>query len=134
MQVGDVLVVRNDAPGRFLNIKPGALFKVVRVRDAYNGKIVVGDRYHAAINTRGKYFYTLRESDRAHIRNTGNTDLAVRLRAIETWGPPVPKDASTVTTTVNETTISLPVELARALAVKNGDRLVQKRLRKALGR
>lgn len=133
MQIGSIVVVRPDAPARFRNIKPGSLFKVVRLRNGY-GKIVVGDQNTPAIATRAQYFYELSGSDRAHIRNTGNTDLAVRLAALEGWGPTSPAFSSEVGVEVNGVKAVFNREVAKALAAKNSGKLLQGKLRQALGR
>lgn len=134
-RVGDVVVVKAfGTPTVFRNIKAGAMFKVVKVRNASGSKIAVGDQANPSINTRAQYFHLLSQKERDSIKSTGNTDLAVRVKAIEDFGPASAADPDTVRVNVNGTFVSLSPEKASALSKKNSDRLFQRKLARALGR
>jgi len=133
LRVGDVVVVKAaGVPAIFRNIRPGGLFKVVGVRNASGSKIAVGDQAHPNINTRAEYFYSLTARDRDQIKQSGNTDLAVRVMAIEDFGPASAPDPDVVRVNVNGVFVTLSKDKASALSKKNSDRLFQRKLARAL--
>lgn len=135
-RVGDVVVVKaTGVPAIFRNIKAGAMFKVLGNRNGSGSKIVVGDQAHpSGINTRAEYFHLLSQKDRDAVKSSGNTDLAVRIKAVEDFGPAAAGDPDVVRVNVNGSFISLSKEKASALSKKNSDRLFQRKLARALGR
>jgi hypothetical protein len=134
LRVGDVVVVKAvGIPNRFRTIKPGSLFKVTGVRNGSGTKIVVGDQANPrGINTRAEFFYLLTARDRDSIKSTGNTDLAVRVKAIEDFGPASAPDPDMVRVNVNGAFASLAPDKASALSKKNSNRLFQRKLARAL--
>ena len=135
-RVGDVVVGKAvGIPRTFKNIKAGAMFKVLGNRNASGSKITVGDQANSrGISTRAEFFHLLTQKDRDQIKSSGNTDLAVRVKAIEDFGPASQGDPSTVRVNVNSVFVSLGVEKASALSKQNSDRLFQRKLARALGR
>lgn len=135
LKVGDVVVVKaTGVPAHFRNIKPGALFKVVELRGRTGAGITVGDHSNPQIRTNPAYFAVLTQRDRDQIKSSGNTDLAVRLAAIEDFGPPSAADADLIRINVNGAFVSLSADKASALSKKNSGKLIQRKLARALNR
>lgn len=140
MQAGDIVVAFNT-PARFKNIKNGSLWKVLKTRGYVGGNfaITVGDaQFPDGIKTFARYFYVLDRAHRDAILNTGNTDLAVRLRAtLDFAGHLKPaKEASngSVRVKVNGVAGYFGQNIAKALAAKNPGKLLQSKLAQATGR
>lgn len=132
LQVGNVVVVKaTGVPARFKNIKPGALFKVV-VGQNYAGGVTVGDHKNPSIRTNAAYFLILTQRDRDQIKAQGNTDLAVRVKAIEDFGPASTPDAGLVRVNGNGSFLSLDKDKGSALSKKNSTKLIQRKLARAL--
>lgn len=132
LQVGDVVVVKaTGIPTHFRNIKPGSLFKVT-VGQNYAGGVTVGDHKNPRIRSRAEYFLVLTQRDRDQIKGQGNTDLAVRVKAIEDFGPASTPDANLVRVNGNGSYLSLDKEKGSALSKKNSNKLIQRKLARAL--
>lgn len=126
MKVGNILVTKTSAPMRFKNLKPGTFWKVVKVRDRATGQITVGDANHPAIKTSAEYFHILDSQTIREIGLTGNTDLAVRLKAIGKFGPTTVSSAPAGT--IEAGNVYIPAEVGKALARMNPGKKVQRLL------
>ena len=135
MQVGNIVVVNTTAPARFRNLKPGSLWKVVRANGYGGGDLAVGDQNHASIRTLPQYFDVVDSATFEQASKDEGTDLAIRLGLIDGFGPKsvFPNPADRVAIKVNGGEQFYPRNLARSFAQKNTGKLVQRKLRQALG-
>lgn len=135
---GSIVVVNDSAPAKFKKVKPGSLFVVTAVRSADGEKITVADAANpAGIATRKKYFHVLTRRDQDGILSTGNTDLAVRLRAVQDYAAAcghstTQADYGYVRAGINNVFLNLPKAVASALSKKNPEALAQAKLANAV--
>lgn len=134
-KVGQILVVRTDAPARFSNLKAGSLWKVVEVRNAFNGAITVGDDAHPRIRTEARYFTAIDGLTFSQLQGLEGTDIAYRLDAIDAFGPKSVFDGPEgfYSLTVNGDKAYVSNQVARALARKNPGKVVQRKLAQIAG-
>lgn len=135
MQVGDVVVAKSCVPRRFLNIKPGTFWKVVGIRGG-NDRITVGDGAKESIKTHSRYFHVLDDYTQDTMLALEGTDMAYRMDAIQSFRPELKNQRTPnghVKVTVNGSPVYVSKEVAGALASRNPDKLVQKKLAMQLG-
>ncbi len=131
MQVGDIVVVKNDGlvPYHFQNVTAGALFKVLKLRGL--GKITVGDQYHARIRTREKYFAVVDRESQSAILQFEGTDLCYRMGAIQRFHPELQNGADPCgrcSIKANDQTAFIPSNLTGPLSARNPEKLLQRKL------
>lgn len=121
MKVGNIVVVNATAPRRFRNLKPGTLWKVVA--DGPGG-FYVGDAAHPRIQTLKEYFERVGANEALAIQATGNTDIAVRINALKAFRPELKTPGKYV---ANGVAFNVSANTARALALKNPGKLLQRK-------
>lgn len=131
MQVGDIVVVKNDGsvPYHFQNVTAGTLFKVLKLCGLE--KITVGDQYHARIRTRTKYFEVVDAESQSSILLFEGTDLCYRMKAILRFHPELQNDAlpcGRCSIKANGLTAVLPAQLTGPLSARNPEKLLQRKL------
>lgn len=121
MKVGSIVVVNQTAPARFRNLKAGTLWKVVAQGP---GGFYVGDASHPRIQTLEKYFELVGANETQAILATGNTDIAVRIKALSEFRSDLKQPAKYE---ANGVRFNVSANTARALAAKNTGKLLQRK-------
>lgn len=134
MDAGTIVVAKHDAPARFKNIKPGTLWVSLGQWNGYGSILVADKAFPRGIKSITQYFHALTATEQDAILNSGNTDLAVRLRAVFAFARSkgfsgAPKAAyGSVRVEVNGAAGHFNANTAKALAARNSGKLFQKKL------
>lgn len=135
-KVGNV-VVGNNTPAHFRNIKDGSLWIVTQAADR-NGNMKVADRNHKGIRTNARYFLGVSKTTVDHLLADGEgSDISDRLVMLLEETKNAPKVSALpgeIQVAFNGTPIVLPTNVARALARRNGGKVIQRKIAAALGR
>jgi len=137
MKTGDILVTKRGVPGRFKKVVPGALFKVLGVRNFDGSKITVGDKYNPeGINTRSNFFEVVPANVAQAIAGQKGTHLGGRMKAILAFKPNLKTlpNPGEVAISNNDATIHMSRGVADALAACKPAKQIQRKLAAAVGR